>query len=287
MKTQIRIIRRGFRGTIIGAMLIAGGLSQSVQAQLGKGQQIILNRGVLVEGLIAPENGFHPGTYQSANYNVGFWQNTPNIKHIGNHPGTSWGRWVSGVNNMPPLSGEEPYMSNLVMLQLGDEWNLQDGPTFTNLVHWFNAVQTNYPNTILFHNNYGGQAPDAILSRFISLAHPDMLCFDAYPFTSDYKTRVPFDGPFTGWYSELRRYRAWGLTYGIPTGTYLQTFNSVEDYDQHIYRDPSPSELRLNTSVALLFNCKALIDFTYNSGASSLFTNDHHGGGDNRTMATP
>jgi hypothetical protein len=86
------------------------------------------------------------------------------------------------------------------------------------------------------------------------------------------------------WESELRRYRQHSINNGIPFGAYMQTFSSVQDYDQTVYRDPSPSELRFNSTVAIAFNAKSLTGFTYNSGASSLFVNDHHGGGDkNRT----
>ena len=109
-----------------------------------------------------------------------------------------------------------------------------------------------------------------------------MICFDQYPFKCNYDTGVPTGGPYTGWYSELRRYRQWAMTYNIPFGVYRQTFHSVEPWSSTIYRDPSPSELRLNTSAALAFNAKTLINFTYNTGASSLFTNP---GGD--TYPTP
>ena len=38
-----------------------------------------------------------------------------------------------------------------------------------------------------------------------------------------------------------------------------------------VYRYPSLSEMRLNTSAALAFNCKWLIGFEYNAGATTLF----------------
>jgi hypothetical protein len=72
------------------------------------------------------------------------------------------------------------------------------------------------------------------------------------------------------------------MDYHIPFGCYMQTFHAVEDYDQRVYRDPSPSELRLNNMAALAFNAKWLTGFTYNTGASSLFTRP---GGD--THPTP
>src|SRR5205823_4079902 len=160
----------------------------------------------------------------------------------------------------------------LLSLQLADEWNLNDPATRTRAVNWFNSIRNLYPNTILYANNYGGQVGDAALGDFITRARPDMLSFDTYPWRSDYTTRDPFRGPPTSWYGDLRRYREHAKGANIPLATYLQTFHAVQEYDQTIYHDPSPSELRLNHFGALAFNAKLLIDFTYNTGASSLFT---------------
>ena len=52
---------------------------------------------------------------------------------------------------------ETPCMSQLIDLELGDELNLNDGPTLTNEVNWFNSVRSNFPSTILYINNYAGQ----------------------------------------------------------------------------------------------------------------------------------
>jgi hypothetical protein len=68
-------------------------------------------------------------------------------------------------------------------------------------------------------------------------------------------------------------------------GVYRQTFHAVQDYNSTVYRDPSPSELRLNTFAPLAFNAKFITDFTYNTGAGSLFTNAFGGAGDSFTNA--
>jgi len=220
---------------------------------------------------------FHLDTYSNANYTSINWIFTSNPSWMGPAPGFPWSRWVSGTTNMPPQNGESPFLSQLIALQLGDEWNLQDGPTRTNLINWFISVRTNWPNTILYHNNYAGQASDSALGDFIPKAQPDMLFFDLYPFQSVWDGSAsdhigaPIGGPFTSWYGELRRYRQWGINTGLPFGTYMQTFRSVEDYDTRVYRNPSPSEMRLNTFAALAFNAKVLTGFTYNTGATSLF----------------
>jgi hypothetical protein len=282
----------------------------TASAQPSKGFQIILTRGLQIQALCIDDCYVHQTTFSNANYTTMNFINgvdgSGNTTHssrpspedpslwMGAAPGPMWGRWAMTQTQMPPqitpYGGDEaPYMSQLVSLQLGDEWFLSDGPTRTNLINWFNSVQSNYPNVILYHNNYAGQADDASLADFIPKAKPDMLCFDLYPWNSVWLSNgvagAAIPGPPTGFYSELRRYRQWGMASNIPIGAYRQTFHSIEDYDQRVYRDPSPSELRLNTFSALAFNAKVLIDFTYNTGASSLFTKIFNGAGDTQTNA--
>jgi hypothetical protein len=135
-------------------------------------------------------------------------------------------------------------------------------------------------------NNFGGQVSDAALADFIARAQPDMLSFDAYPFKSDYVTRqpnAPSYGSPTSWYGDLRRYRVFAINSALPLAVYRQTFHAVQDYDQTVYRDPSPSEMNLNTFGAMAFGATTFIDFTYNTGASSLFVPP--GGDSNPTSA--
>jgi hypothetical protein len=241
------------------------------QAQISKGYQMLLNRGLQVQGRVQWDDYFHLNTYSNANYTSINWGWTSSPSLMSATAGSPWSRWVSASTNMPPQAGEAPYLNQLVAVQLGDEWDLNTDSVRTSLVNWFNSVQGNWPDTILFHNNWAGQVLDPQLKDFIDRAHPDMLCFDGYPWQSDYSTRTPIAGPPSGWYGELRRYRAWAAYGNIPFGVYRQTFHAVQDYNTTVYRNPSPSELRLLTSVALAFNAKFLTDFTYNSGATSLF----------------
>ena len=111
-----------------------------------------------------------------------------------------------------------------------------------------------------------------------------MLCFDTYPWKSVWVANDtaggPIAGPPTGWYGDLRRYREHAKGAGIPVGLYRQTFHAIQNYDTTVYRDPSKSELRLNTFGALAFNVKFFNDFVYNTGAASLFTKTFNGSGD-------
>jgi hypothetical protein len=268
------LLRRRRARALALALGVAGlmlGHVQVAQAQLSKGYQILLNRGLQLQGLVQWADYFHLDTYSNANYTSINWGWGAIPDSMDATSGEPWSRWASDTGSMPPQSGEAPYLNQLVALQLGDEWDLNSDSVRDSLVSWFNSVQSNWPNTILYHNNWAGQVLDPQLNDFIARAQPDMLFFDGYPWQSDYSTGTPLGGPPTNWYSELRRYRAWGMSYNIPFGAYRQTFHAIQDYNTTIYRNPSPSELRLQTSVALAFNAKFLTDFVYNSGATSLF----------------
>jgi hypothetical protein len=252
--------------------MLAGAGFDGARAAVSKGQLILVDRGLQVQGMVTRDDVFNLGTYSNANYTSVHWLWTSNPSLLGTAPGFPWSRWAGDEASVPPLTGEGPYMPQLVTVQLGDEWNLNDAAIRTRAVNWFNAIRSNFPNTIVYMNNFGGQVNDAALGDFTTRARPDMLCFDTYPWRSDYATRAPYGGPPTSWYGDLRRYREHARAANVPLGAYVQTFHAVQDYDQTVYRDPSPSELRLNHFAALAFNAKVLIDFTYNTGASSLFT---------------
>src|SRR6266581_3263563 len=166
--------------------------ARSGHGQPGKGHQILINRGLQLQGLSQDDCYLHLDTYSNANYTSIQWDNSPGAhssrpEWMGPAPGFPWARWAWDATQMPPQltpndGDETPYMSQLLALQLGDEWNLNDGPTRTNLINWFVSVRTNWPNTLLYHNNYAGQASDGALGDFIPKAQPDMLFFDFYPF---------------------------------------------------------------------------------------------------------
>ncbi len=251
--------------------------------QISKANQIFINRGLQIEGMVATYDTFTLSRYSNANYTAVIWlwdapRSYNGMPALGPAPGFPWARWVYDENDMPPLGSEAAYLSQCVNLQLADEWNLNDDATRTRAVNWFNAIRTNWPNTILSANNWGGQVSDANLIDFITRAQPDMICFDTYPWQSVWDNNAPnhigppLGGPPTQWYGHLRIYRDISRAFNLPFGSYLQTFHAVQDYNNTVYRDPSASELRLNHSGALAFNAKVLIDFIYNNGSSSLFT---------------
>jgi len=286
-------------------LLLSVGLCQVAQAQVSKGNLILLNRGVQIAGLVTPDNYFHPDTFSNAYYNtVTFnFNSSGNLGPIsvftGPAPGSTWARWIADETNMPGMgvnangvsrTNEIPYLSQLVAAQLGDEWNLNDDATRNRLVTWFTNVHSSWPNVILYHNNWGGQIADPQLGDFVTRAQPDMMCFDTYPWQSVYDinqpnhTGPPIPGPGSGlvasWFGFLRQDREYARAVQIPLGVYRQTFHALQDYNSTVYRDPSASELRLDTFAPMAFGAKFFTDFTYNTGASSLFTNAFGGAGD-------
>ena len=273
-----RAPRRAWPGGFICSALCAAVFVSATPAQtLSKGDQILITQGLQVQGMVTNFDPFHLSTYQAANYSSLNWLWDSTTTAQGTAPGAiPWTRWVRDhytsdqIPEMPPRGTEAGYLVKLISLQLGDEPNLNDDATRTYYVNWFNSVRTAYPNTILYTNNYGGQVTDAALGDFITRAKPDMISFDSYPFQPG---TGPAGGSPTNWYGDLRRYRVYAADSGIPFATYRETFHASDG------RDPSGSEQRLNTFAALAFNVKYLTDFTYNSGASSLFNNG--AGGDN------
>jgi hypothetical protein len=269
------------------AALLAATPTWLRSGELPKGHRLLIEHGFQIQGMSTKDDVFHLQTYKDANYTAINWLWDADVSKHGDAPGFPWARWVGDESQMPPRAGhnEQPYLLRLVALSLGDEKDLNDPKVREPYIAWFNNVQGRYPNTILYANNFGGQVNDAALADFTARAKPDMLCFDTYPWRSNYQTRKPeppAGGSPTNWYGDLRRYREHARQSNVPLGTYRQSFHAVQDYDSTVYRDPSPSEFRLNTFAALAFNVKFLIDFTYNTGSSSFFTTP---GGDGKPTA--
>jgi hypothetical protein len=260
------------------ALTVLAFATPATQAEPGKGHRILIEQGLQIQGMITRDDVFNINTYTAANYTSTNWIWHSRPTHFGDLP---WGRWVHETTPVP-APDEAAHLDRLISLQLGDEQDLNNPTKRDQVVAWVQAVKPLYPNALVFVNNFGGQVNDAALHDFITRAQPDMLCFDTYPWRSQYlppqpgqstgTPGQPLGGPPTGWYGDLRRYRVHALQNNLPLATYRQTFHALQDYDATVYRDPSAAELRLNTFGALAFGVTKLIDFTYNTGASSLFT---------------
>jgi autotransporter-associated beta strand protein len=250
----------------------------SAAKALDKGQQWFVDNGLQLMGVIGDPSrgvGFHLSTYQSLGYTSELWEWHTDASQLT----MSWGRWVGSSSDMPPQGSESSHMSTLKQLSLGDEPNLNDSGVRDTYVSWYNSAHGNstYDNVLLWNNNWGGQITDANLGDFITRAHPDMISFDTYPYAP---SAQPAGGSPTSWYSDLRRYREWGIDTNTPVGVYRQTYASASGSPQT--RAVSESELALQTSAALAFNAKSLEDFTYNFNNTTLFS----GGSGDSTLSS-
>src|SRR5262249_19216356 len=101
-------------------LLVFLSASQTSFAQVSKGNWILLNRGLQLQGMCTKDDYFHLTTYSNANYTSINWLWDSDTSKMGTAPGFPWARWV-GTNSpteIPPLAGETAYMSQLVTLQL-------------------------------------------------------------------------------------------------------------------------------------------------------------------------
>src|SRR5881296_3245973 len=102
------------------------------QGQISKGNQILINRGLQIQGLVSTYDTFHLSTFSNANYTTVNWlwadprSYNGSMPLLGPAPGFPWARWVANENDMPPLGDEASYTNQLVLLQLSDEPNLDD-----------------------------------------------------------------------------------------------------------------------------------------------------------------
>ena len=239
-------------------------LPSTAPAQVSRGQQLTIDHGLQLQPVVTLGDLFHHQTVIDANYTATLWAWDSNTSEHGAAPGFPWARWVRSPAEMPPRPGynEEPYMSKLVSLQIGDEYDLNNDVQRQQTIDWLNAARPNFPNAMLIVNNYGGQVNDAALADLIARGRPDVISFDTYPYLNGAQ---PVGGTPINWYADMRRYRQHGLATNTPVGQYRQAFHD------NVWRDPSPSEFRLNTFGALAFNVKYMGDFIYNTGNSAFF----------------
>src|SRR2546430_171246 len=80
---------------------------ESGHAQLSKGHQILLNRGLQIQGLVSTYDTFHLTTFSNANYSTVNWlwasprSYSGSMSLLGTPPGFPWARWVTDETDMP------------------------------------------------------------------------------------------------------------------------------------------------------------------------------------------
>jgi hypothetical protein len=262
-----QLLREAMKSLAVPASILLLTLARTLHADipLDKGHQLILDRGLQIQGTVMPFDQFHLDTLYGANYTSPNFAWDSNTDWMGAAPGIPWGRWLHYETESDLKPNEQPYKSQLLSLCIGEEQDLNDPTVRQNTIDWFNNNRAKFPNTLLYVNSWGSQIYNNNLPDFITGGKPDMISFDTYPWGTP--------TGFAQFCTDANKYRKIANAFGIPFSVYLQTFH---DYQ---YRDTSASELRLNQFAAWTFGAQFANTFTYNSGASSLFDNSM--GGDN------
>src|ERR1043166_2974215 len=126
---------RFIRNTLIALCFLEIVRPGACDGQLTKAHQILLYRGLQIQGIVSTYDTFHLGTFSNANYTTVNWlwasprSYSGSMSLLGAAPGFPWARWVTDETDMPPLGEEAPYLSQLAALQLADEWDLNDDAT--------------------------------------------------------------------------------------------------------------------------------------------------------------
>ena len=227
--------------------------------ELSRGRQILLDRGLQIQGLAFRCNSL-PIDYDRWNATnfttLNAWNSSSQIVYE-TPVGTPWGRVYE--DNWWEMPSDPALLDNLVSLQYWDE--REPDATFTNNSKArFKDWQTMYPNTLAYTNFYGHQIDATELATYMQAAEPDMVMFDTYP---------PFDFPTPNrnmWYSYMQKYRTAGLAGNdgtgqqpIPYGQFLNLYRS--DYTKSL---PSESYVRLQQNASLAFGYTFISAFVYN-----------------------
>ena len=261
---------------MVGAVLLPVKPAGAQVSNLSKGYQLLLKQGIQTQGMISSGDVFNLGTYQSLGYTSANWMFTSDPSRSGPAPGYPWARWVDQESDMPPISDEAGEMSQLYGLSLGDELNLNDDATRTTEVQWFTDAHNNpaFDNTILYTNNYSGQFP--MPRSATSSAARIQTCF----FSINTRSRIS-GRPITPAAYCPRSSATGRASFGvIASGRSIPAFRTARTCRPSIRskimtrRSIATRRRRscANNMIALAFNAKVLTGFTYNNGATSLFT---------------
>jgi hypothetical protein len=118
---------------VAAVLLVATSLARAQVASLSKGQQILVDRGLQINGVVAlTSDPFHLSTLQSTNFTAPLWAWTSDVSKLGSAPGAPWAKWFDYTTQNDLTAAESPYRSNLVQLYVGDEQYLNTPSIFAD-----------------------------------------------------------------------------------------------------------------------------------------------------------
>lgn len=264
------------------ALLCASSVSQAVvdatAADLSRGRQILLDRGLQIQALAFRASGpLNLDRWRSSNFTtLNAWDHgtMPILSEM--PAGTAWGRMDQ--DNWWEIPDDPNYLKNLVSLEYWDEHSLT--ADFTDAAATkFASWRALYPHTLGYTNQYAGQVSSAALQSFMQAAQPDMIMFDNYP---DYSFPA---GARNTWYSTMQMYRTLGLAGNDGSGQHPIPYAQYLNLYRNSYSDPIPSEsyVRLQQNASWAFGYTFVGAFVYNNrdlGATGIIPAMFSGPGD-------
>ena len=273
-------IRGGYRVPAICALILACTAVASQAGQLSRGHEILIDNGLQIQALARQRidgtfsnymEYFAESNFTSVNLGGAY---EDYLNYLGPPDGVRWAKWhAPSDRNFDLMPIELPHADHMINYQYRDEQDITNPVLIQDATEFLASIREKYPNVIGHLNQYGGQHNWDQLRNFVSIAKPDMVMFDTYPFDGNTTHTSP-----TSWYSHMQKYRLLGLaghdgtgSQPIPYGLYTQTY--VRN-GHHV----SESEMRLNQFAAWAYGCKFATAFVYNRHAptidSVLFTHE-------------
>ncbi|NPA37296.1 MAG: hypothetical protein GXO47_10655, partial [Chlorobi bacterium] len=158
-------------------------------------------------------------------------------------------------------------LSRLTTMCIGDEEYYSD-TLITQITKWFNVARKHYPDVILHTNQfgYGGQWKIDQMRKYMRIAKPDMLTYDAYYFLPVGK-KIKYYRGAKAMAEDLMLYRTVALEGHDGTGNNPIAFGQyTQGYKQGGTYEISESELRLYYSMTWVFGGKWLNWFRWLQG---------------------
>ncbi len=203
---------------------------------------------------------FDINEYTSANLNNTLvWETQPATRQASAKANVPW------IQRYPALNGPDAHfqsvMNSLASIDRNVGFLINDEPGTTaeftatgNALDW---LKTNYPDRLAFSNIYGyGGASNlpTFVDNYLSLARPDVLMFDNYPFTL---TGTESTSLLNAFYRSLGVIRNKGLQANLPYWTFIQSYNNTSA------QPLSDSDMRVQVFASLAHGFTGLAYYTY------------------------